>query len=168
MIPKELREKIVKKFYTLPLSKRMCTEIESSIYKDIHLYCKKHEIHLPENQRKLYLHKCISLYTNINPKAYIHNLRLLSRIKKKEINSKQICNFSYPDLFPENWKELLDKKYKRDKFLYEVRTEQATSQFKCGRCKKRMCTYFELQTRSADEPTTIFVTCLNCGNRFKC
>ena len=30
------------------------------------------------------------------------------------------------------------------------------------------CTYYQLQTRSADEPMTTFVTCINCGNRWKC
>jgi transcription elongation factor S-II len=42
-----------------------------------------------------------------------------------------------------------------------------TEQFRCGRCKERKCTYFQLQTRSADEPMTTFVTCANCGNRWK-
>ena len=36
----------------------------------------------------------------------------------------------------------------------------------CGRCKQRKCTSYDLQTRSADEPMTTFVTCLNCGNRW--
>jgi len=44
----------------------------------------------------------------------------------------------------------------------------ATDQFKCYKCKKRKCTYYEMQTRSADEPMTTFVTCLSCGNRWKC
>ena len=52
--------------------------------------------------------------------------------------------------------------------LYEVRTEAATDIYKCGRCKKRECTFYQLQTRSADEPMTTFVTCLNCGTRWKC
>ena len=42
-----------------------------------------------------------------------------------------------------------------------------TDQFKCGRCKQRKCKYYQLQTRSADEPMTTFVTCVNCGNRWK-
>ena len=42
-----------------------------------------------------------------------------------------------------------------------------TDQFKCGKCYQRKCKYYQLQTRSADEPMTTFVTCVNCGNRWK-
>ncbi len=42
-----------------------------------------------------------------------------------------------------------------------------TDQFKCGKCKARKATYYQMQTRSADEPMTTFVTCLNCNNRWK-
>ena len=61
----------------------------------------------------------------------------------------------------------MDNKYKRDKYLYEEKQEAMTDQFKCGRCKSRECTYYELQTRSADEAMTTFITCLKCGNRWK-
>ncbi|KAI1187670.1 transcription elongation factor s-ii [Nemania serpens] len=37
----------------------------------------------------------------------------------------------------------------------------------CGRCKKKMVSYNQAQTRSADEPMTTFCVCLNCGNRWK-
>jgi transcription elongation factor S-II len=30
--------------------------------------------------------------------------------------------------------------------------EAETDQFKCGKCGKRQCTYYQMQTRSADEP----------------
>ncbi|XP_030382264.1 transcription elongation factor S-II-like [Scaptodrosophila lebanonensis] len=42
-----------------------------------------------------------------------------------------------------------------------------TEMLKCGKCKKRNCTYNQLQTRSADEPMTTFVHCNECGNRWK-
>lgn len=42
-----------------------------------------------------------------------------------------------------------------------------TDQFKCGRCGQRKCTYYQMQTRSADEPMTTYVTCVNCNNRWK-
>ncbi|KAL3837826.1 hypothetical protein ACJIZ3_022417 [Penstemon smallii] len=43
----------------------------------------------------------------------------------------------------------------------------STDQFTCGRCKKKETTYYQLQTRSADEPMTTFVTCVNCNNHWK-
>ncbi|XP_010529269.1 PREDICTED: transcription elongation factor TFIIS [Tarenaya hassleriana] len=42
-----------------------------------------------------------------------------------------------------------------------------TDQFRCGRCGQRKCTYYQMQTRSADEPMTTYVTCVNCNNHWK-
>ncbi|KDP21634.1 hypothetical protein JCGZ_03305 [Jatropha curcas] len=42
-----------------------------------------------------------------------------------------------------------------------------TDQFKCGRCGQRKTTYHQMQTRSADEPMTTYVTCVNCNNHWK-
>ncbi|XP_027755237.1 transcription elongation factor A protein 1 isoform X4 [Empidonax traillii] len=42
-----------------------------------------------------------------------------------------------------------------------------TDLFTCGKCKKKNCTYTQVQTRSADEPMTTFVVCNECGNRWK-
>ncbi|XP_058214772.1 transcription elongation factor TFIIS isoform X2 [Rhododendron vialii] len=59
----------------------------------------------------------------------------------------------------------------KEKALFECERAAApkasTNQFKCGRCGKRETTYFQLQTRSADEPMTTFVTCVNCQNHWK-
>lgn len=63
----------------------------------------------------------------------------------------------------------------REKFAQEaindaqLATVQGTSTdlLKCGKCKKRNCTYNQIQTRSADEPMTTFVMCNECGNRWK-
>lgn len=59
----------------------------------------------------------------------------------------------------------------KEKALFECERGGApkatTDQFKCGRCGQRKCTYYQLQTRSADEPMTTFVTCVNCNNHWK-
>jgi transcription elongation factor S-II len=48
-------------------------------------------------------------------------------------------------------------------------TQASTDAFQCGKCKQRKTTYFQMQTRSADEPMTTFVTCVfpGCNNRWK-
>lgn len=63
----------------------------------------------------------------------------------------------------------------REKFVKEaindaqLATVQGTETdlLKCGKCKKRNCTYNQIQTRSADEPMTTFVLCNSCGHRWK-
>ena len=74
---------------------------------------------------------------------------------------------TYQELFPEHWKKFLDEKHKKETCMYEDIIEAMTDEFKCGRCKNRQCSYYELQTRSADEGMTTFITCLKCGNRWK-
>ncbi|XP_006365333.1 transcription elongation factor TFIIS-like [Solanum tuberosum] len=59
----------------------------------------------------------------------------------------------------------------KEKALYNSElgapVQASTDKFKCGRCKKSQCTYYQMQTRSADEPMTTYVTCVNCQNRWK-
>lgn len=43
-----------------------------------------------------------------------------------------------------------------------------TDMWRCGKCGERKCTYYQMQTRGADEPMTNFVTCTVCENRWKC
>ena len=42
--------------------------------------------------------------------------------------------------------ELVDAKIKRDKNLTEVDMSAATDEFKCYKCQKRVCSYYQLQT----------------------
>ncbi|XP_077216679.1 transcript elongation factor IIS [Tasmannia lanceolata] len=64
-----------------------------------------------------------------------------------------------------------ENKQIKEKALFDCEREAApkatTDQFKCGRCGQRKTTYYQLQTRSADEPMTTFVTCVNCNNHWK-
>ena len=117
--------------------------------------------------KKIYVNKARSLYINLKPDSYVKNKRLFERMKKKEFTPKELVNMSTQELFPEHWKQLIDEKYRKNKVLYETKQEAMTDQFKCRKCKSRETCYYEMQTRSADEPMTIFITCLNCGNRWK-
>eukprot|EP01059_Diplonema_ambulator_P006803 TRINITY_DN163_c0_g1_i5.p1 TRINITY_DN163_c0_g1~~TRINITY_DN163_c0_g1_i5.p1 ORF type:complete len:592 (+),score=156.15 TRINITY_DN163_c0_g1_i5:671-2446(+) len=69
---------------------------------------------------------------------------------------------------PEKRKERKETtEYMRDAMRTDYAEPAVTDQFQCGRCKARKTTYFQMQTRSADEPMTTFVTCVNCGNAWK-
>jgi transcription elongation factor S-II len=59
----------------------------------------------------------------------------------------------------------------KEKALFECERGQppkaTTDEFKCSRCLQRKCVYHQMQTRSADEPMTTYVTCVNCGKNWK-
>jgi len=114
--------------------------------------------------KKLYISKIRSFYST---NSYVKNIHFKQKIVDGEIKVEQISNLSVYDICPENWAELLDKKIKRDKLKYEMKPTAMTDQFKCRKCSSRSCSYYEVQTRSADEPMTQFISCLDCGNRWK-
>jgi DNA-directed RNA polymerase subunit M/transcription elongation factor TFIIS len=108
-----------------------------------------------------------SVLNNLHPKSPVCNTRLLTRVKDGEFKLFDIPFMSSYEMFPEHWFALKDKLLQREQKILEGNKSRATDQFKCRRCQKRECTYYELQTRSADEPMTIFITCLNCGKEWR-
>ncbi|KAE8125845.1 hypothetical protein FH972_020614 [Carpinus fangiana] len=49
----------------------------------------------------------------------------------------------------------------------DLKEKASIDMFQCSWCRERKCTYYQLQTRSADEPMTTYVTCINCNNHWK-
>jgi DNA-directed RNA polymerase subunit M/transcription elongation factor TFIIS len=71
------------------------------------------------------------------------------------------------DLNPKRWKEMIQKIIDKEKAMYSKKSTASIFMF-CSSCKKKTrCDYYQLQTRSADEPMTTFVTCLECDRRWK-
>jgi transcription elongation factor S-II len=110
---------------------------------------------------QLYIDRLRSIYLNLN------NPKLLEDLKNGETTAETLAYMTHQEMNPEHWKELIDKKMKRDANKYNNNAQASTDMFTCRKCKSKRCTYYELQTRSADEPATIFVTCLDCGKNWK-
>jgi transcription elongation factor S-II len=108
---------------------------------------------------------------------YIQKLRcILLSLKHKEIIDKllsksfkahELAFMNHQEARPDLWTTLIEEKRIKDENKFTPKIEASTDDFICGKCKSKKCTYYQLQTRSADEPMTTFVTCLDCGNRFK-
>jgi DNA-directed RNA polymerase subunit M/transcription elongation factor TFIIS len=77
---------------------------------------------------------------------------------------QEVAFKTHQDMTPERWRPIVEKKEKTDK--YEKCAAVTTDQYYCGKCKKNKCTYVQVQIRSADEPMTVFITCLNCSHRW--
>ncbi len=104
---------------------------------------------------------------NLDNTSYIKNDRLIARLRDGEFHPHDVPFMSFSELFPEKWKEMEERAMKREAKMLEVDKSMATDMFKCTRCGKRQCTYYEMQTRSADEPMTQFIRCLNCGKQWR-
>lgn len=174
----QLRKDIIDKFSTLlkkhnvETYEEIATNIEKGIYnKTIKYSNEKKIIKRWDNKffKKIYLGRVMSIYSNLDSDSYIKNNRFIERLKNNEFNVYKIAYMEPLQIFPEKWKDIYDEKEKREKYLYEIDKGMVIpGMFTCGRCKSDETTYYQLQTRSADEATTTFVTCLNCGNRWKC
>lgn len=98
------------------------------------------------------------------------NDRVIHLIASKQIKAHELAFMTHQDMHPDKWAALIKAKQLRDKHKYETKVEASTDNFTCpnSKCRSTKCTYYQLQTRSADEPMTTFVTCIDCGKRWKC
>jgi transcription elongation factor S-II len=86
----------------------------------------------------------------------------------QEYSLIQVAEMTDDDLNSEYYFEINQKKsdlYQKE--LNGNKSQATTDLFECKKCKKRQCVYYELQTRSADEPMTKFIKCCNCGFQWR-
>ncbi|KAF6242159.1 transcription factor S-II, central domain-containing protein [Scenedesmus sp. NREL 46B-D3] len=110
--------------------------------------------------------KVRSLSFNLKDPA---NPDLRARVLQGQVDPQELVDMP-PEELASDSKRRENHKIRQEAAAEAVRgqTQQAsTDMFKCGRCKQKKCTYYQMQTRSADEPMTTFVTCVNCGQKWK-
>lgn len=117
--------------------------------------------------------------------------QLVHRVQQKELDVKGLAKCP-PDLLWPDGPYACDMLKLREKDMAmesaKAKEEDYSGLFKCGKCKSVKTTYYQMQTRSADEPMvrtsllillfnrlvlihslqTTYVTCKGCGNRWKC
>ena len=161
------RKNVCEKLMALcPLTQQGITNMEKSIYNHsikeagVHNIVKKWDNPLFV---QLYTDRLRSIYINLKQSEEFRQ-----RLITKEIKSHLVGEMTRQDMAPARWKKLIEEKKIRDENKYTPKVEASTDNFTCRKCKSKKCSYYQLQTRSADEPMTTFVTCLDCGSRWKC
>lgn len=98
-----------------------------------------------------------------------NNPDLREWINSGDIPASRLCTMSTEEMASKQRKDEVEKLKKEalNEIISAGDTQAETDMFKCGKCGKRKCKYFQMQTRSADEPMTTFVTCVHCGNKWK-
>lgn len=97
------------------------------------------------------------------------NPTLGNQVRDGSISLKTFVNMTPYEMFPELWEKHFEQAARRQlQKTIMSSSDGHDGAFTCGKCKSKKTQYVELQTRSADEPATVYVFCSNCSNRWKC
>lgn len=119
----------------------------------------------PETKEQ-YRTKIRSLYQNLKNKS---NPMLRVRVLNGEVTADDFVRLSHEELRSAEQREQ-DRKIEKenmDRAMVAQAERSISTSLQCGKCGQRKVTYTEAQTRSADEPMTLFCTCLNCGKSWR-
>lgn len=137
--------------------------LEAGIYEYAIRYCSLNN-YAPMLGPSIYDDKFKQLIDNFDKETSSYNADLLKKIKNKKINVQYVPFMNPQDLDKKNWEIILRKTE-----LMEFKKENmaATDRYTCRKCGERRSFVYEKQTRSADEPMTTFIECLECGHTMK-
>jgi len=114
---------------------------------------------------KEYNAKVRDLRFNLTDSKHLSNSLYLGELLPESMATMSSADLANPDL---KKTRAAERKYNADAKRSDYNVDAAsTDMFQCEKCRQFKCTYFQMQTRGADEPMTIFVTCLVCGYKFR-
>jgi transcription elongation factor S-II len=125
----------------------------------------------PSWENPFFMMKYKNKFLNIqfNLKDPSNNLK--ERLTTGKVLVTEVVNMGPVDLNPAGLYATTKEKLRVEdlhKLALNSEDDSYEGMFKCGKCKSKKTSYYQLQTRSADEPMTTFITCKSCGNRWKC
>lgn len=162
--PEVFRNNVINMFIKKIDNKNICENLEKGIFNYTLQECEKRKLIKKWSNTYfvlIYIQKIKTILSNLK------NETLFNKLINKEFKAHELAFMSHQEMRPDLWNDLIEEKRIKDENKFTPKIEASTDDFKCGKCKSTKCTYYQLQTRSADEPMTTFVTCLDCGNRFK-
>jgi DNA-directed RNA polymerase subunit M/transcription elongation factor TFIIS len=155
-----LRDKYVGELENSGIIRNNAIEIEIGTFNWTIDYCMHHDIIRNWQNyifRKIYMNKCVSILDN------------LVRLSASDIPLREYAYQPHSIIYPELWSPIIDKlnKQELESNKLDIGMGITTNVFKCGKCKKNNCMYLERWARSLDEPAVTYITCLECGNKWR-
>ena len=163
--PDNFRENIKSKLEIILNNKKDADNLEKGIYnKTLEIAKDKYVVKKWENAYfvQIYIDKFRTIYFNLQ------NKEVIDLIIDKKIKPHELAFMTHQEILPSKWNTHVDDLKIKNQNKYTPKIEASTDNFTCYKCKSKECSYYQLQTRSADEPMTTFVSCIKCGNRWKC
>jgi DNA-directed RNA polymerase subunit M/transcription elongation factor TFIIS len=163
--PDIFRSNFVKKIDLLIENEKISRNIERGVYNFTLKECTNRKLLKKWDNPffiTIYIDRMKTMYTNLQYDPF------KKLIQTNEIKLSELAYMTHQEMRPDKWEKMIEEKSKRDKCKYETTIEASTDRFICRKCKSNQCSYYQLQTRSADEPMTTFVTCINCSARWRC
>jgi DNA-directed RNA polymerase subunit M/transcription elongation factor TFIIS len=172
-----------------PLNGPNITELEAFIYKES---CSRNVLHGPDGPRMWTYSTGTSLYATERHESHVREMvaaYLTNVVKVKEliymfqkrrgtlVPFEDVLTFLKEDGYVHEqqsdfaiWKQAYEEEQQKIKKTLEQREtiSSGSSQhfIKCRKCKSDHVDVEQKQTRSADEPMTLFCQCRQCGTRF--
>lgn len=97
---------------------------------------------------------------------------LLTKLKKESKDSNQVLYDKMGEIYLSSTNNNDIYKEYENKISIQIDRqlnppEVKEGQYQCKKCKSRKTYFYQLQTRSADEPMTTFITCCACDHKWR-
>lgn len=144
--------------------KKVCQTIEQGIFDFTEQYCRSNNNNLMMAQ-SIYKHNIDNLMYNLEEN---HNTikKIKKQIDKKKYNPYNLAFLKPEELDMDNWMKIILRKNTTEEKLTNLPSIEWKI-CKNGNCGSKEYSYYQLQTRSADEPMTTFYICKKCGRTYK-
>jgi DNA-directed RNA polymerase subunit M/transcription elongation factor TFIIS len=154
----------------LPKDHTTCVNLE----KNTHNWAVKRSISLgdtaaADNHRHMnrYKHKFLQIQYNLKKSPVLKEKIVNGTLKTSGVVELSPQALWSDGPYARQMEECISKSLKKEYSSNVLKDPNYKGIFRCNRCKSYKTTYYEMQTRSADEPMTVFITCHSCDSRWK-
>lgn len=169
----EYRAAVVSKFNAILNNQALASKLEKVTFNWTIDECTRRHVDLSWQSwefRKVYNVKVRSLIFNLSNEK---NSTFRNNVISKKFSVREVPGMSIHDIYPELWEPIFEKQ--KQKMLRNMMMEKkakddlvnSEGMFKCIKCSSRATSYYSIQTRSADEPMTNYITCHSCSYNWK-